>query len=438
MIKNKLFLIYIIILSCNISFAKDFDFTIKSIDNDIKNLYITEKSSPVVNINILIKDAGYSSDGNHPRAVAATAGMVLNISGGGDISSSIFRKKIAETTSQVSFSQDADFLLISIKTMKNKIDDIMPLISAKLTKPTITNKDLNIIKAKAKSAYLDCTSEPNCMAENIWYMNAYKNTIYQDSYIAKFLYIQGINVQNILKFLQERITKENMQVSIVGNLSDSEVAKILDKYFTNIPNKNEYHLDNKELKINQASEVIHQEIDVPQSVIMFGTNANKIQDKQNYTAMIFNEALAGSGLNSILMQDIRDKQGLTYGIYAKYNHMSYADNWIGSFATDGINSSKAVDALKFRLKDVAKNGISQEKFATTKSYMINSFPLKFTTNRSLTNNLSTIMWYNLPTNYIQDYINNIQSVTLEDVNHYASKLLQENNILIVIAGKKQK
>ena len=155
-------------------------------------------------------------------------------------------------------------------------------------------------------------------------------------------------------------------------------------------------------------------------------------DTQYYPALVLNQVLGGDTLASRLGTEIRDRLGLTYGIYSFFQAGRPPQGaFIVQMQTSGKDTQKAIAATVGLLKEVRDNGITQAEFDVAKKSLINNFATEFADPDSIASSLLSDEIYGLPVGDFYKYPQRIQSVTLEQVNRAAKELLQPDKLLIV-------
>ena len=127
---------------------------------------------------------------------------------------------------------------------------------------------------------------------------------------------------------------------------------------------------------------------VPQSAIAFAQKGPKRDDPDFYKAYILNHILGGSGFTSRLYTEIREKRGLAYSIgsylYPKKN-AGLIKGYAGT-ANERVNETLKVLKKEWRL--IANGGIDKKTLNSAKTYLIGSYPLRFTSSRNLVSHIS--------------------------------------------------
>ena len=158
------------------------------------------------------------------------------------------------------------------------------------------------------------------------------------------------------------------------------------------------------------------------------------QQKQTNFA-VGNEVLAGSDFNARLMTEIRQNLGYTYGISGSMSPMLARGPYQIGFSTRNDKARAAIDASLDVINDTLDNGITSTEMRLTTDNLKNSFPMGFASNAGISSLLGMMNFYQLPNNYLTNYVSRIEQVRLPEVNETMRDTLKPDNFLIVTVGQ---
>lgn len=149
-------------------------------------------------------------------------------------------------------------------------------------------------------------------------------------------------------------------------------------------------------------------------------------------------SILGEGFTGRLMKQVREKEGLTYGIYASVAHDTFSDgDWqvTATFAPSllhqGILSTrKVVDAF-------LAGGVTQAELDGKKSSFIGSQQVGLATTGGLAGALMTTVQRGLPVSYLDEFAARIEAITLEQVNAAIREHLRADQLVVIKAGTVQ-
>jgi len=150
---------------------------------------------------------------------------------------------------------------------------------------------------------------------------------------------------------------------------------------------------------------------------------------------VLNHILGGSGFAARLMDEVREKRGLTYGISTWLAPMDLAETWQGSFASANEKVAEAIEVVRAEWTKAAAKGVSEAELAAAKTYLTGSYPMRFDGNGPIANILVGMQSERLPIAYVNERNAYIEAVTLDDIRRVAKRLMSPDALRFVVVGK---
>ena len=170
--------------------------------------------------------------------------------------------------------------------------------------------------------------------------------------------------------------------------------------------------------------------------VLLGTAAPLRRDAPDYyAAVLANRALGESTLSSRLGLQVRDAEGLTYGIASRFRAPSLAAGpWYIAVSVNPGNVERAIDSALGVLREYVEHGIRPAELDDEKSSAVGSFKVSLSTNAGLGRALWNSEFYRLGLDYVERYPELIGRVTVEEVNAAIRKYFRPERLTVVIAG----
>jgi zinc protease len=157
-------------------------------------------------------------------------------------------------------------------------------------------------------------------------------------------------------------------------------------------------------------------------------------DPDRIALYVGNHVLGGSGLVSILSDEIREKRGLSYSSYSYFSPMRAQGPFIMGLQTRNDKTQEALAVMKQTLADFVANGPDKKRLEAAKKNIIGGFALKLDSNKKIINHVASIGFYNLPLDYLDTYIDEIKAVTYAQVKDAFQRRVHPDKLLTVIVG----
>ena len=178
--------------------------------------------------------------------------------------------------------------------------------------------------------------------------------------------------------------------------------------------------------------------DTQQAYIYFGAPFNyAYSEKDQYLAKIAEYLLGGAGFGSRLMEEIRVKRGLTYGVYSSLRRTRSVSYLSGYLQTKLSTQDEAKTLVQKVVDDFVKEGITEEELDRTKKFLLGSEPLRTETLSQRLHRAYNDYYYGRPLDFAKEQLAQIESVTLDEVNTFIKAHTELSDISFSIVTKKE-
>src|SRR6185503_15117902 len=171
-----------------------------------------------------------------------------------------------------------------------------------------------------------------------------------------------------------------------------------------------------------------------QSNIVIANGGGITRTSPDYFPMLLMHTVLGANASSRLFMNLREEKGYTYGAYSSLD----ARRTAGSFRVSAeVRTAVTGDSLKeffFELNRIRNEPVSEKELTDAKSYLTGIFPIRLETQEGLIEQLVQIKMLGLPDNYLQTYREQIQDVSIEEVQRVAKKYIRPGEAAVVIVG----
>jgi len=174
-----------------------------------------------------------------------------------------------------------------------------------------------------------------------------------------------------------------------------------------------------------------------QAQVLVGQPGIARSDPDFLVLTVGNHILGGGGFNSRLMREIREKRGLTYGVYSYFSPGRHAGAFTVGLQTRPDQAAQAVALVHEELRRFVQDGPTDAELAEAKASLINGFALRLDSNRKLLDNVASLAWNGLPLDYLDTWTTQVQAITREQVVRAFQRVLQPDRMVTVVVGGAQ-
>jgi zinc protease len=224
-----------------------------------------------------------------------------------------------------------------------------------------------------------------------------------------------------------------MYVGVVGDITPEALGPMLDQLLGDLPATGGSLPPEATYQLKPGVDVI--DFDTPQSIALFGHQGIKLDDPDYFAAYILNEAVGGGNFASRLMDEVREKRGLTYGIGTSLLPMDYGELVLGQVASANDKMAETVKVIRDVWAAVAENGLTQAQLDDTKTYLTGAYPLRFDGNGTIAGQLMGMQMNGFPIDYVKTRNQQIEAVTMDDIKRVAKRLFRPGDLHFAIVGR---
>ena len=412
-------------------------FTIQEVTSPggIKAWLVEEHAIPLLAMN-------YSFRGGAERDPVGKEGVSEFLTGmmdegAGEMLSAEFQKKRDELAFRMSFDAGPDFFEGGFQTLTRNRDAATDLLKIVVTSPRFDAEPLERVRQQYLLNVKETDQDPQSMAWQAWMDDILPGDPYSRRDGGTEATIAAITADDLHAAHRRIFNRDTLQVSVVGDITAEELGPLLDKVFGGLPEKAPEQPELPEAKPLAGPKVKIIDRDMPQSVIVFGTDGIKRDDPDFIPAFVMSEILGSGGLTSLLSEEIREKRGLTYGVSYGLSPMARVGLYTGSLQTKNESAGEALDAAREVIRKYAEEGPSQTDLDEAKTFLTGSYALRFSSNAAIANQLLGIQQQNLGIDYVEKRNSLVAAVTLDQVKAQARRLLHPDRLIVTVVGKPQ-
>ncbi|NBD30151.1 MAG: insulinase family protein [Alphaproteobacteria bacterium] len=393
---------------------------------------VQEPSIPFVALEIII-DGGASLD--EPGKRGATNLMVgLLEEGAGDMDARAFQTAREGLAASYGFDAYDDSVVITARFLTENRDQAVDLLRKALTEPRFDQDALDRVRAQVQSIIRSDATDPNAIAGAAFDAAAFGDHPYGSDINGTAESVSALTRADMITAHRNALVRSRVHVGAAGDISAQELGTLLDDLLGALPQEGPVLPEAVEFGLDGGTTVI--DFETPQSVALFGHEGLARDDEDFFAAYILNEILGG-GLQSRLMEEVREKRGLTYGVYSTLVPKDHAALYLGNVASANQRIAEAIAVIRDEWARMAQDGVNAGELNAAKTYLTGAYPLRFDGNAAIAGILAGMQATGLAPDYVENRNAYVEAVTLDEINRVAGELLDPDGLHFVVVGQPQ-
>ena len=328
------------------------------------------------------------------------------------------------------------------RSVSESVGVLFDVVFDELVSPRLAAEQLDALKSRYDYAVLRSTESTGAMASeqlsrmiyepehpNYEFLPTVRRSAYADTTASDILeYHHCLNVRDDLTIVVVgKFDKKKMLADLKQSLLGISAGPTLDKAPILLTGFREDFADG--LRIHPMRD--KQNLDVA-----FGIPMEILRTSGDYLPLYVGNFVLGGNFSSRLMQIIRDEMGLTYGIRSLLGGISttHSGHWQLGVTLSGEALEKGIDAIRRVFEDFCNNGATTDEVAQKKTTIRGNYSTRVSTTGALAGSILRGVEMGFGPHYPDIYRDEIDAVTIGEVNDAVGRFLRGRSIATSVAG----
>ncbi len=391
---------------------------------------------PMVTVAIAF-DAGSRRDPKGKEGLAELTADSLT-QGTKDLTETEFNQKVDFMGSEVGVGASRDNAEASMTSLKKYEDQTLSLLAQVLINPGLRPADIERKRAEMVAA-IDAEQEsPRYVAEVTFSKTLFgADSPYGHPSEGFKETTSKLAPDDVTNFYHQYYKMGGAVIAVAGDVTADEIKAKLEKEFAalqgTVPAQPAPPAPTVEAGLHPV--LINQNVAQATAVIGFGGVERSNPDY--YKLQVMNHILGGGGLTSRLMQEVRSKKGLAYGVGCGFDAGKFPGSFRAILQTKNKSANEAIAETLHQIRLIQEQPVTDDELSDTKKYLVGSFPLKYDSLAKIDSFMLQVEIYGLGLDYPDRYPKLIDDVTKDDVLAGAKKYLHPDAAILVVVANQQ-
>ena len=403
-------------------------------DNGLTAYLSEDHTNPIIALSFQFR-GGATLDPDDKLGLSYMVSGLLD-EGAGDLDSFAFQSRLEDLAIQLSFDANKESFSGSLTTITTNADEAFRLLALALTAPRFDEEPMERIRRQILVSLARDAESPQRIASKTLFETLYPDHPYGRPTRGTPETVQAITQADLHAFVGSRFAKDRLLIGVVGDITPDQLRTRLDQVFGGFPDTLAQDWRVPETGPRVAGTVVVDKA-VPQSTVFLAHRGISRTDPDWYAAVIADYILGGGSFASRLMDEVREKRGLAYGVGTSLVPYESSPLIIASVGTRNDAVAESISVIRDEWRKIQSSGPTAEELQEAKMYLTGAWPLRFTSSRRIANILVAVQRDNLGLDYLDRRNDYIEAVTLDDVRRVAAGLYLPDELTVVIVGQPQ-
>jgi zinc protease len=402
---------------------------------------VPSPSIPMLDVQINVDGGSRRDPAAQTGLAGATAGMLLAEvaaqPGQPALDENQLGEAWADLGAQFGASASGDRFSVSLRTLTEPdlLRGAVALAARQLAAPAWPERIWQRDRERTIAALIEAENRPATHAARAFNAAVYGSHPY--GFDTTPATLNAISVADMREFYRRHMAACRTQVSMVGAIDRAQADRIVDQFMAAIAPHGCTALP-PVAQVAPLTAALERRIpfDAAQAQVQIGQPGFVRSDPDFFPLIVGNHILGGGGFTSRLTNEVREKRGLSYSVYSFFAPGLHAGAFQVGLTTRPDQADLAIGVAREVLQRFVREGPTEAELQAAKDNLVNGFALRIDSNRKLLDNVANIAWNSLPLDYLDHWTEQVQRVSLADIQRAFSRVLQPERMVTVVVGAK--
>ncbi|MGM0594138.1 MAG: M16 family metallopeptidase [Pseudomonadota bacterium] len=401
-------------------------------DNGARVYFVPTPELPMVDIRVVF-DAGAARDGALPGLAKLTNAMLEE--GAAGLDADTIARRLDNLGANFSASSHRDMATASLRSLTRAelLQPALETFTQLLSQPDFPERALERVRRQMLTGLQYKRQQPGDIASRAFYTTLYGEHPYASPPDGTEESLRRIRRADLLEHYRRYYVGANAVIAIVGDLDRSQAQQIARQLVDKLP-RGEPAEPLPSVATPDTAQQRHIEHPSSQTHLLMGQPGVRRGDADYFPLYVGNHILGGSGLVSLISEEVREKRGLAYSSYSHFSPMRQQGPFVMGLQTRNATAEQARQVLYDTLVAFRNDGPSAEQLQAAKQNITGGFPLKIDANKDILGYIAMIGFYDLPLDYLKRFNQRVEAVTTAQIREAFRRRIDPERLLTVTVG----
>jgi zinc protease len=402
-----------------------------SLSNGLGLLIIEDERLPLVSYRLALRVGTAYDPPELPGLTDLLAGLLPE--GTESRSSREIAERVARMGASLSAGANSDYTIVAASALAPFQNQILDLLAEIVLQPSFPEKEVELAKQNTKESLRQQRAQPSFLATEMVSRVMFGDHPYS-SVAPTIESIDRSTRRHFVDFHKSKFVPNSAVLIVVGNVKFDNVLSRVEDLFSSWAKGPDLPSDfpAPPTRAKRSAYLVDRAGSAQSNIVI--ANAGITRTSPDYFPMLIMHTVLGATASSRLFMNLREEKGYTYGAYSNLD----ARRTAGTFrATAEVRTPVTGDSLKeffFELERIRSERVSEKEINDAKSYLTGVFPIRLETQEGMIDQLVQIKMLGLPDDYLQNYRDRVQAVTIDEVKTVAARYVKPDEAAIVVVG----
>jgi zinc protease len=428
-------LVLILLLSSLLGKAQALDVQSWQTKEGAQVVFVPAPQLPMLDLSVLF-DAGSARDGEHPGIARLLNELLLE--GAGEWNADALANQLESRGIDISTRTSRDIAWVNMRSLSEKaiLTVALDTLATVIARPRLDVEAIRRVKERTLAEIRLSAQSADDVADQMLMQALYGEHPYAHDPLGSEVSLAIIDESNLKAFHQQYYTAANAVIAIVGDVDRLQAELLVKRLLRGLPSGGKAEALPQPVKPKPG--IKREKFPASQTHITMGMLGISRDDPDYFPLLAGNHILGGSGLTSIMGEEVRNKRGLSYGISSRFSPLWVQGPWILSAQTKNDQAESTRQLMATLYRDFVDEGPTKKQLGAAKKHLVGGFPLKLSSNKKIQRRIAVLGFYGLPMDWLDTWSSKVEQVTASQIRRAFHRRMPTRNLLTIMVGGKAK
>jgi predicted Zn-dependent peptidase len=403
-----------------------------SLPNGLRVWTVAHTAIPVVTVILLLR-RGSADD---PPGLDGLAALTVDMldEGSGRQSAIEFHESLARIGAQLDSDIGPDAAVLTITSLSRFSSEAIRLLADMTARPSLTEDDFQRVRQLRVHRMTQLRDMPGAVADRAFVRLLYGAHPYGHTPLGSEQTLAAITVEDVRAFHREALRPSDGTLIVVGDCHHPEVLRIAGEVFAGWDGGDEPHRPRVVSLPRPARVSIVPRPKAPQSELRIGHVA-VARNTPDYHALVATNMTLGGQFVSRINLNLRQDKGFTYGARTSFDFRRMPGPFTLQVSVHTAATGRAIAESLAEIDGIrGARPVTQDELALGVAALTRGFARNFETAEQIARAVSQIALYDLPDDYFDSFVPEVERVTVDEVTRVAARTLDPDRLTVLVVG----
>ena len=386
---------------------------------------------PLIAFSAVLRGGAVSDPAGGSGVASLLAGLLQKGAGARDAVQ--FAETVASVGGQIETSVSTESISINGSFLARDQQLMVELVADLLQRPRLEQAQFDTLRAR-QIEFIRAAKESDlgALAPIYGESELFAGHPYGRSVDGSEASLAAIKHADLQRYYQEQVGADRLILAVAGDFKAAQLKQRISRAFsgwrkagTALP------------PLPKAERVASRRVllvDAPESVqaYFWAGNVAVAKSDPRRPSLDVTNTLFGGRFTSMLNTELRIRTGLSYSASSRFDRLLQPGHWEMSSFTQTDTTIQALDLMLATLDQLHATGLDPKMVESGKSYVQGQFPLALETSEQWAAQLATLEFYGLDRRYIDDYSQQLGTLTAADSKKVIDEVFPPSTALAIV------